>query len=117
LQGARQALLAKLGKLNADFAKRKKQADADYLRALVSLQAKASENPELAKQLAAEKAAVMGQENASAGHRRSSKGADANNMIVNGGFDKITEGKADGWSPNPRVKVVAEDGNTFIRFH
>ena len=42
LQNTRKALLASLERINADFAKRKKQADADYLRFLATLQPKAA---------------------------------------------------------------------------
>ena len=46
-------------RITADFEQRQQRADADYLRALSGLQARAGTNPELAKQLATEKASLL----------------------------------------------------------
>ena len=96
LQSSRKALLAKIEQLNTDSAKRKKLADADYLRFLATLQTKAASNPELAKQLASEKAALLagGTDNGSGG--TTAKVARGKNIIVNGDFEKVGDGKADG---------------------
>jgi hypothetical protein len=115
LQGTRKALLAKLEQLNNDFAKRKKQSDADYLRFLATLQTKAASNPELAKQLAAEKAALL-----AGGADNGSEGTAANvprgkNVVVNGNFEKIVTGKAEGWLYGNAVTVETENKNSFIR--
>jgi len=116
LQGTRKALLTKLEQLNTDFAKRKKQSDADYLRFLATLQTKAASNPELAKQLAAEKAALL-----AGGADNGSEGTATNvprgkNVVVNGNFEKIVTGKAEGWLYGNAVTVETENKNTFLRF-
>lgn len=116
LQGTRKALLTKLEQLNNDFAKRKKQSDADYLRFLATLQTKADSNPELAKQLATEKAALLAgsTENGSSG--TTAKVARGKNIIVNGDFEKIVNGKPEGWLCGNAVTVETENKNTFLRF-
>lgn len=115
LQGTRKALLTKLEQLNGDFAKRKKQSDADYLRFLATLQTKATSNPELAKQLAAEKAALL-----AGSTENGSSGTPANvprgkNIVVNGDFEKLVNGKAEGWLYANTAAVETENKNTFIR--
>lgn len=116
LQGTRKALLTKIEQINGDFAKRKKLADADYLRFLATLQTKAASNPELAKQLATEKAALLagGTDNGSGGP--TTKVARGKNIIVNGDFEKIVTGKAEGWLYGNAVTVETENKNTFLRF-
>ena len=117
LQMSRKTLLAAIKRINADFAKRRITADADYLRVLASLQTKAASNPELAKQLAAEKAALL-----SKGGAASENGATAankargKNVVVNGDFEKSVDGKPEGWKKIECVKVENEANNTFIRF-
>lgn len=116
LQSSRKALLAKIEQLNADSAKRKKLADADYLRFLATLQTKAASNPELAKQLASEKAALLagGTDNGSGG--TTAKVARGKNIIVNADFEKIVNGKPEGWLCGNAVTVETENKNTFLRF-
>ena len=116
LQSSRKALLAKIEQLNMDSAKRKKLADADYLRFLATLQTKAASNPELAKQLASEKAALLagGTDNGSGG--TTAKVARGKNIIVNADFEKIVNGKPEGWLCGNAVTVETENKNTFLRF-
>ena len=123
LQMSRKTLLASVERINADFAKRKKSADAGYLRVLASLQPKAAANQELAKQLAAEKSALLNNGSAGAeseGDTKAAKQSFGKNVIVNGDFEKIVDGKPDGWDPFPltagRAKVETENKNTFVRF-
>jgi len=115
LQGTRKALLTKLEQLNNDFAKRKKQSDADYLRFLATLQTKAASNPELAKQLTTEKAALLAGSTENGNGETSAKVPRGKNIVVNGNFEKIVVGKADGWLYGNAVTVETENKNTFVR--
>ena len=121
LQMARKTLLSSVERINADFAKRKKTADADYLRVLATLQTKAAANPELAKQIAAEKAAVL-QGGAGSGGSVSSgaaaKVSRGKNAVVNGDFEKIgADGKPEGWETSVPVTVETDSKNCFVRLN
>ena len=117
LQMSRKTLLASVERINADFAKRKKKADADYLRILATLQPRAASNPELAKQLAAEKAAVLGNGSGVSGVGSPAvKKAHGKNVVVNLKFEQVADGKPDNWSLPICATVVAEGNNTFCRF-
>lgn len=117
LLGTRKALMTKLEQLNADFARRRKQTDAEYLRFLATLQTKAASNPELAKQLGAEKASLLESGcSASPEGGKSTKKANSKNVVVNGDFEKLTEGKPEGWQNSQTVTVETEKGNKFVRF-
>ncbi len=116
LQGTRKALLTKLEQLNNDFAKRKKQSDADYLRFLATLQTKASSNPELAKQLATEKAALLAGSTANGSGGTTAKAPRGKNIVANGDLEKIVTGKVEGWVYGDFVTVEKENKNTFLRF-
>lgn len=116
LQSTRKALLTKLEQLNIDFAKRKKQSDADYLRFLATIQTKAASNPELAKQLATEKAALLASTSDNGGAGTATKGARGKNILMNGDFEKIVNGKAEGWLYGNAVTAETENKNSFIRF-
>jgi hypothetical protein len=115
LQSTRKALLTKIEQLNVDFAKRKKLADADYLRFLATLQTKAATNPELAKQLAAEKAALLAGSTDNGSGGPTTKVAHGKNIIVNGDFEKVVDGKAEGWLYGNLAAVGTENKNSFIR--
>ena len=119
LQMSRKSLLASVERITADFAKRKKMADADYLRVLAALQTKAASNPELAKQLAAEKAALLDNGSAGAesgGATKVARISRGKNVIENGDFEKIVDGKPEGWKEGECVTVETENKNTYIRF-
>ncbi len=113
LQMARKTLLTSVERINADFAMRRKKADADYLRVLATLQTKAAANPELAKQIAAEKAALLDGGAGSVGI--AAKVSRGKNVVVNGDFEKIVDGKPDGWEKQGLFSVVTERDNTFLR--
>lgn len=117
LQMSRKSLLASIKRISADFAKRKNKADADYLRVLATLQSKAAANPELAKQLAAEKTALLGNDGAAAEPgKKASKKANAKNVVVNGDFETVTtDGSPEGWRFRECAKVEKEGKNTFMR--
>lgn len=115
LQSSRKALLTKIEQLNNDFAKRKKQSDADYLRFLATLQTKAASNPELAKQLATEKAALLAGSTENGNGETTAKVPRGKNIVVNGNFEKIVVGKAEGWLYANTAAVETENKNTFIR--
>ena len=115
LQSSRKALLTKIEQLNMDSAKRKKLADADYLRFLATLQTKAATNPELAKQLASEKAALLASGTDSGSGGTTGKVARGKNIIVNGNFEKVADGKAEGWLYGDLVTLVTENKNSFLR--
>lgn len=119
LQSARKALQAALERLAKASAGRRKLADAEYLRALAALQAKAASNPELAKQVAAEKAALLaGAANAEAGGgTEKGKSPRGKNVVVNGDFEKVGEdGKPEGWFVNGGGIWEKENENVFVRF-
>ena len=117
LQMSRKTLLASVERINTDFAKRKKKADADYLRALATLQPKAATNPELAKQLAAEKAALLGGGVAAEGNNEpTAKISQGKNVIINGDFEKISEGSLEEWKNTQYCTTENEDKNTYVRF-
>ena len=121
LKTARKTLLATLERVNEDFAKRRKQVDADYLRVLATLQTKSASNPELAKQVAAEKASLLGNGSAGvvagAGHgEEAAKAQRGKNVVVNGDFEKVLDGKPEGWERTNHVTVETENGNKFLRF-
>lgn len=116
LQMSRKTLLASVERINADFAKRKKTADADYLRALAALQTKAASNPELAKQIAAEKAALLGGVSALGAGAKESKATRGKNVVENGDFSQSVEGKPAGWKYAENARVEKEGENSFIRF-
>ena len=118
----RKALLARVSRINADFSKRRKPIDVEYFRVLNSLQAKALPDSELAKQLAAEKAALLAGTNEGAGgesgeQEQAKKVSRGKNVVVNGDFEKLgADGKPEGWNYTEWVSVEAEKGNTFVRF-
>ena len=111
---ARKSLLAASERVGKDFVARKKLADADYLKALAALQPKAAANPELAKQVATEKAALLGGGGSGVGGRQTSKKANPKNVVFNGDFEKLVDGKPEGmWVT--AGKAVTEENNTFVR--
>lgn len=116
LQGARKALLAKAGQVAADFTKRHKQLDAEYLKTLAALQAKAAPDSDLAKQVVAAKAALLnGGDNVDAGEsgKKTSKPSHGKNVVVNLNFEQVAAGD---W-PLPICATVEKEGNnTFFRF-
>jgi len=116
LRMSRKTLLASVERINADYAKRKKAADADYLRAIAALQPKVAANPELAKQITAEKAALLGGGSASGNNASALKASRGKNVVVNGDFSLIADGKPDGWKYAENVRVETEGGNNFLRF-
>ena len=121
LKTARKTLLATLERVNEDFAKRRKQVDADYLRVLATLQTKSASNPELAKQVASEKAVLLGNGSAGVavgvGHGEGmAKAQRGKNVVVNGDFEKVIDGKPEGWERTTHVTVETENGNKFLRF-
>lgn len=60
LQGTRKAFIEAQAKLATEGAAQRQRLDADHLRALAALQVSAASNPELTKQISAEKAAILG---------------------------------------------------------
>ena len=117
LQATRKALLAKLEQINAAYVRKQQQAVAEHLRQLATLQTKAASNPELAKQLAVEKADLLeGGGAAGSGGGRTSKKANPKNVVVNGDFEKIVDGLPVGWQYTNKESVLNEKGNTFFRF-
>lgn len=114
LQMSRKTLLASIERINADFAKRKKAADADYLRVLATIQPKAASNPELAKQLATEKAALL-QGGARSGGA-AAKVSRGKNVIVNGDFEKVgADGYPEQWDLAKGISYKCDNNNGFIR--
>ena len=123
LMMTRRSLLKTVERFNEDFAKRKQQADAAYLRVLAALQAKAAPDSEIAKQLAAEKSALLeGGAAAAAGTAaQAEKASLGKNVVVNGNFEKIVDGMPEGWKKPDWINIDfmtmnTERNNTFVRF-
>ncbi len=120
LYGTRKALQKSVEKIGGDFARKGKQADADYLRALAGLQTKAAPGSELAKQVAAEKAAVLaGGADVGNGEAKGKKVSRGKNAVVNGDFQKVdADGKPEGWDwySSTVFTLGTEKENNFIRF-
>lgn len=114
LQGARKTLSAKVGKMATDFAKRRKQTEAEYLKALALLQTKAAPGSDLAKQVTAEKAALLEGTAVAKEHT----GSQGKNAIANGNFEALNaDGRPEGWDNTRAVTTEKSGNNTFIRFN
>jgi hypothetical protein len=123
LQGTRKALLMKLEPINADFGKRKKRLDGEYLGFLDALKQKADPESALAKRIATEKEALLANEKTAEGSginggvAKEIKVARGKNAVVNGDFEKVgADGKPVGWNWGEWIKLIKEKGNTFVRF-
>ncbi len=112
----RKRLISDIQRINVEFEKRRKKIDVTYLRELTALQAKSDSNPELAKQIAVEKLALLqtGANGVESGS--SSKVSRGKNVVVNGDFEKITDGWPDTWKKINNVSVETEHKNQFVRF-
>lgn len=123
LQGVRKALLAKVAQADADFARRRKQADVEYLKVLAALQGKAVPNSELAKQVAAEKTALLSGASRSAGGGEKGKAPRGKNVVVNGDFENVGPGgKPEGWTTPDWYKgdflsLLKDGGGQIVRFN
>jgi hypothetical protein len=124
LQGTRKALLLKLEKVNADAAAQKKRFDGQYLGILAALAAKAAPDSGLAKQVAAEREAVLAGGKAAeedggkeGGGAKEAKVPRGKNAVVNGDFEKVdADGKPEGWQGKGVIVPEKEKGRSFIRF-
>jgi len=125
LQGTRKALLAKLTPINADFGKRKKRLDGEYLGVLDALRQKADPESALAKRVEAEKEALLADEKTADGggegknsvDSKEAKVARGKNVVVNGDFEKLgADEKPVGWNWGEWIKLIKEKGNTLVRF-
>ena len=122
LSGTRKALQKNVEKIGEEYVRKRKQADAEYLRALAGLQAKAVPGSDLAKQVAAEKAAVLAGGSSGNGGNGESKGKKVSrgkNAVVNGDFEKIgADGKLEGWNwyTSTVFTLGTEKGNKFVCF-
>ena len=121
LQGTRKALLMKLEPVNADFGKRKKRLDGEYLGFLDSLKQKADPESALAKRIEAEKEEILALEKAdnekSDEDKNEAKPIHGKNIVVNGDFEKADASeKPEGWDRVHNVTLVSENNNSFIRF-
>ena len=125
LQSTRKPFLSAIERITADFTRRKQQVTADHIRYLAALQPKAASNPELAKQITAEKAALLAGGGAGGGAgsgngSQTAKQSRGKNVVVNGGFEKVADGKPDGWTDGWKslrgLTVETEGGNTFVRY-
>ena len=108
LQPARKNYVDSIARIPADEVQRRRAIDADYLRALGSLQGKAAANPELAAQIAAEKDKLIANVASGTSAGAATIKASGRNAVVNGNFDVAdAAGTPSGW------KVPGEDGGTF----
>lgn len=105
---------------------RKAVLDGQYLGALAGLAAKAEPESALAKQVAAEREALLADKKAdggggdNGGDAKADKVPRGKNVVVNGDFQKIGEdGKPEGWVIWPGwgkgAMLASENGNTFFR--
>jgi hypothetical protein len=111
LQFPRKTYLEANTRIRAAELPRRQALDAAYLRALTSLESKGARNPELAKQLEAEKQNLLASAPASAaGHQN------ARSAVINGNFDLAdAEGHPKGWTVDDAFKVVRDGGNNVLR--
>lgn len=122
LQGTRKALWLKLDTINAHAAAKRKPFEAQYLGALAALAARAAPDSALAKQVAAEKAAVLAAgkpagNGENSGDANAAKAPRGKNAVVNGDFEKVgADGGPEGWKGVRYVTVESENGNRFVRF-
>jgi hypothetical protein len=130
LRTARKTCQTDLARFAADRAARQKQLDADYLRSLTALQARAQPNTEFAAQVAAEKSAFLSSALAKEAAGTNAVGtADTSSSpkLVNGDFKEAdAAGGPAGWflgneeaEPQPgeegaTFKVVHQSGGSFL---
>jgi hypothetical protein len=119
LQTARKAYLDSVIRASSDVAPRQKAVNADYIRALVALQAKAAGNAELANQIAAEKQKVLSGVVPASTAKTTPTGS-AKNVALNGTFDVADADGAPGSWTTPRTegvtfKLVKEGGKSMLR--
>ncbi len=124
IKNARKSSLSSLKRVQTDYSKRRGKLDADYLKYLSKLHAKHASNDELVKQIAEEKAAVL-QLAADAKTaekeevaKKDKKVARGKNVVVNGDFEQVVDGKPVGWERlDQAITVVTEKGNSFLRIN
>jgi hypothetical protein len=109
-----------MARVSVDASPRQRAIDAEYLRALAALQARAVGNAELAKQIAAEKEKVLANVSSGAVPVSGSKPRNERNEVVNGTFDvPDAGGQPAAWKPPERegvsFKVVREGANSIVR--
>lgn len=122
LQTIRKTYLDEAARLRTSEANRRAAIDAEYLRALASLQTKAATNPELAQQVTAEKQKLLATVAPSGAAAPATTGGGASggrNALINGSFDLAdAEGRPTGWLvPNAggvTFKVVREGTNNLL---
>ncbi len=111
LQTPRKAYLDALARIKTAEAPRRQALDAGYLRALTNLSAAASKNPELSKQVEAEKQKLL----ASAPGGGSGSKPSAKSAVINGTFDLVdAEGRPSGWRIAEGFKVVRDGTNSVL---
>ena len=116
---ARKAYMDAAARAAAEIIPKRRAANAEYLRALASLQPKAAGNAELARQIATEKERLLS--NAAAGVVGPKPPGSSRNVVVNGTFDLAeTDGRPKGWSfygPGAEdiFKVVRDGTNSVLR--
>ena len=125
IENARKNTLLYLERVNENCSKQRSKLDGDYLKYLSKLQTKHASNGELVKQIIAERAAVMKliTEAKAAGievaAKEEVKVVRGKNMLANGDFEQVVDGKLEGWvilDTFSNVKPVSEKDNSFIRF-
>lgn len=110
LQIPRKTYLDASARIRALEAPRRQALDAAYLRALSNLVVKGAENPELAKQLEAEKQKLLASAPGAGGSKPSAKSA-----VVNGTFDIASaDGHPGGWTNVEGFKVVRDGTNNVL---
>jgi hypothetical protein len=110
LQNPRKAYLEGVARIRTAEAPRRQALDAAYLRALTDLNARAAKNPELAKQLEAERQKLLASAPTTSAGKSNSK-----NVIINGTFDAADpSGKPGGWSTAEGFKVQKDGANNVL---
>jgi hypothetical protein len=111
LQLPRRTYLEAIARIRAAEVPRRQAIDAAYLRALTSLEARGAKNPELAKQVEAEKQNLLASAQASAAGRLNGKSA-----VVNGTFDLAdADGHPKGWTVDEAFKIARDGANNVLR--
>ena len=110
MQIPRKAYLDASARIRAVNAPRRQALDAAFLRALTNLSAKGAANPELAKQLEAERQKLLASAPGTGGSKPSAKSA-----VINGTFDVAdAAGRPGGWAISEGFKVVRDGTNNVL---
>lgn len=111
LQTPRKTYLDAHARIKATETSRRQAIDAAYLRALTTLKAASSKDPEFGKQLDAERQKLLASAVSTSDNKPGKKSA-----IINGNFDLTNDaGQPSGWTTLPEFKVARDGSNNVMR--